>query len=99
MPKSNWQDAVITQGRHTQGRVLSSTRRHNRCISHPPQPEDTTMTAGNARRTTAMRSGTAAVGAIAVAGALLLTGCGDQTKDGGSDSGTANTDSAPLADK
>jgi polar amino acid transport system substrate-binding protein len=43
-----------------------------------------------------MRSRTAAVGAIAVAGALLLTACGDQTKDEGSDS---TTSSAPLADK
>ncbi|MFE9763450.1 ABC transporter substrate-binding protein [Streptomyces sp. NPDC005808] len=55
------------------------------------------MTASSTRRTTAMRSRTAAVGAIAVAGALLLAGCGDQTKDTGSDS-TA-TSSAPLADK
>ncbi|MPY62245.1 ABC transporter substrate-binding protein [Streptomyces spongiae] len=57
------------------------------------------MTAGKTRRTTAMRSRTAAVGAIAVAGTLLLTGCGDQTKDSGSDSETANSSSAPLADK
>lgn len=57
------------------------------------------MTAGKTRRTTAMRSRTAAVAAIAVTGALLLTGCGDQTKDSGSDSNTANTNSAPLADK
>ncbi|WP_189856301.1 ABC transporter substrate-binding protein [Streptomyces poonensis] len=59
------------------------------------------MTAGNTRRTTALRSRTAAVGAIAVAGALLLTGCGDQTKDNGSgsDSETTKANSAPLADK
>jgi polar amino acid transport system substrate-binding protein len=53
------------------------------------------MTASTTSRTTGLRSRTAAVGAIAVAGALLLTGCGDQTK--GSDSTTAG--SAPLADK
>lgn len=59
------------------------------------------MTAGKTRRTTALRTRTAAVGAIAVAGALLLTGCGDQTQDSGSgnDSETANANSAPLADK
>jgi polar amino acid transport system substrate-binding protein len=45
-----------------------------------------------------MRSRTAAVGAIAVAGALILTGCGDQTKDN-SGSSTASTSSAPLAGK
>ncbi|BBC33048.1 putative extracellular binding protein [Streptomyces graminofaciens] len=56
------------------------------------------MTASTTRRTTGLRSRTAAVGAIAVAGALLLTACGDQTKkDSGSD--TAKTSSAPLADK
>ncbi|MCF0076330.1 ABC transporter substrate-binding protein [Streptomyces lomondensis] len=56
------------------------------------------MTASSTRRTTAARSRLAAVGAIAVAGALMLTGCGDQTKDNGSDSETA-TAAAPLADK
>lgn len=56
------------------------------------------MTASTTRRTTGLRSRTAAVGAIAVAGALLLTGCGDQTKkDNGSE--TASTSAAPLADK
>ncbi|MFE7901780.1 ABC transporter substrate-binding protein [Streptomyces sp. NPDC057424] len=55
------------------------------------------MTASSTRRTTAARSRLAAVGAIAVAGALILTGCGDQTKDSGSESDT--TASAPLADK
>ncbi|GHH89618.1 ABC transporter substrate-binding protein [Streptomyces capitiformicae] len=57
------------------------------------------MTASTTRRTTGLRSRTAAVGAIAVAGALLLTSCGDQTKnkDNGSDSTKAN--SAPLAGK
>ncbi|MFE9093724.1 ABC transporter substrate-binding protein [Streptomyces sp. NPDC007264] len=57
------------------------------------------MTARSIRRTTATRSRIAAVGAIAVAGTLLLTGCGDQTKDKGNDSGDASTASAPLADK
>ncbi|MFD8520985.1 ABC transporter substrate-binding protein [Streptomyces capillispiralis] len=55
------------------------------------------MTASTTRRTTAARSRLAAVGAIAVAGALLLTGCGDQTKD--NDSGSSETSAAPLADK
>ncbi|MFI5974130.1 ABC transporter substrate-binding protein [Streptomyces sp. NPDC051452] len=55
------------------------------------------MTASSTRRTTAAHSRLAAVGAIAVAGALLLTGCGDQTKDNGS--GSASAGSAPLADK
>ncbi|MEV5167021.1 ABC transporter substrate-binding protein [Streptomyces werraensis] len=57
------------------------------------------MTASTTRRTTAARSRIAAVGAIAVAGALLLTGCGDQTesKDAGGDSTSKST--APLADK
>ncbi|GGP74665.1 hypothetical protein GCM10010247_55020 [Streptomyces calvus] len=64
--------------------------------THPP--EEPTMTASTTRRSTAAQSRLAAVGAIAVAGALLLTGCGDQT-DKGSDSGTAETSSAPLADK
>ncbi|MET7612640.1 ABC transporter substrate-binding protein [Streptomyces seoulensis] len=52
------------------------------------------MTASSTRRTTA-RSRIAAAGAIAVAGTLLLTGCGDQTK--GKDSGSASS-TAPLAD-
>ncbi|MET7294469.1 ABC transporter substrate-binding protein [Streptomyces griseoloalbus] len=56
------------------------------------------MTASTTRRTTAAQSRLAAVGAIAVAGALLLTGCGDQTDKAG-DSGTADTSSAPLADR
>ncbi|MFE1024336.1 ABC transporter substrate-binding protein [Streptomyces sp. NPDC058818] len=58
------------------------------------------MTASSTRRTTAAHSRLAAVGAIAVAGALLLTGCGDQTEN--SDSGTSDNQSAagaPLADK
>ncbi|MFF2199608.1 ABC transporter substrate-binding protein [Streptomyces sp. NPDC058145] len=57
------------------------------------------MTASSTRRTTAARSRLAAVGAIAVAGALLLTGCGDQTKDSGNDSGSSSAGSAPLAGK
>ncbi|MFF7965810.1 ABC transporter substrate-binding protein [Streptomyces sp. NPDC007903] len=52
------------------------------------------MTASSTRRTTA-RSRIAAAGAIAVAGTLLLTGCGDQTK--GKDSGGASDSTAPLA--
>ncbi|MCK1820137.1 ABC transporter substrate-binding protein [Streptomyces sp. XM83C] len=57
------------------------------------------MTASSTRRTTAARSRLAAVGSIAVAGALLLTGCGDQT-DSGNDSGSDTaSSSAPLADK
>ncbi|MEU4034517.1 ABC transporter substrate-binding protein [Streptomyces collinus] len=57
------------------------------------------MTASSTRRTTAAHSRLAAAGAIAVAGALLLTGCGDQTKDKNNDSGSASTSTAPLADK
>ncbi|MYW21413.1 ABC transporter substrate-binding protein [Streptomyces sp. SID161] len=58
------------------------------------------MTASSTRRTTAAaRSRLAAVGAIAVAGALLLTGCGDQTAEKDKGSGSASTSGAPLADK
>ncbi|WRZ90648.1 ABC transporter substrate-binding protein [Streptomyces sp. NBC_01007] len=56
------------------------------------------MTARTTRRTTAAPSRIAAVGAIAVAGALILTGCGDQTKNDSGNSSTS-TSSAPLADK
>ncbi|MFF2193118.1 ABC transporter substrate-binding protein [Streptomyces sp. NPDC058157] len=56
------------------------------------------MTASTTRRTTAARSRIAAVGAIAVAGALILTGCGDQTDKASSGSGTADK-SAPLFSK
>ncbi|MEU9735824.1 ABC transporter substrate-binding protein [Streptomyces sp. NPDC048002] len=56
------------------------------------------MTARTTRRTTATRSRLAAVGSIAVAGALILTGCGDQTKDDSGESETTKS-SAPLADK
>ncbi|WP_037620908.1 ABC transporter substrate-binding protein [Streptomyces aureus] len=54
------------------------------------------MTARTTRRTKTAPSRIAAVGAIAVAGALVLTGCGDQTKK--DNSGTA-TNSAPLFSK
>ncbi|MFJ6083587.1 ABC transporter substrate-binding protein [Streptomyces sp. NPDC092369] len=58
------------------------------------------MTARSTLRTTAAHHRLAAVGAIAVAGTLLLAGCGDQTKDkDSSDSGSASTSSAPLAAK
>jgi polar amino acid transport system substrate-binding protein len=54
------------------------------------------MTASAPCRTTGLRSRTAAFGAIAVAGTLLLTACGDQTKkDDVSDE--ASTSAAPLA--
>ncbi|MFG2945356.1 ABC transporter substrate-binding protein [Streptomyces adustus] len=56
------------------------------------------MTASTTRRSTAAHTRLAAVGAIAVAGALLLTGCGDQTKSNGSGSGSTAA-SAPLAAK
>lgn len=57
------------------------------------------MTARTTRRPAAFRSRIAAVGAVAVAGALLLSGCGDQT-DSGNDGGAAKKDSsAPLFDK
>jgi polar amino acid transport system substrate-binding protein len=60
------------------------------------------MTASTTRRTTAQsaKSRIAAVGAIAVAGTLLLTGCGDQTNKGsGSGSDTSSASEAPLAYK
>ncbi|KIF01214.1 atrA protein [Streptomyces sp. RSD-27] len=56
------------------------------------------MTASTTRRTTAARSRIAAVGAIAVAGALILTGCGDQTDKASSGTGKADS-SAPLFSK
>ncbi|MGC5346771.1 ABC transporter substrate-binding protein [Streptomyces sp. DT24] len=61
------------------------------------------MTAST-RRHTAAKSRIAAVGAIAVAGTMLLTACGDQTKSGSPDSGSvsssgkASAQGAPLAD-
>lgn len=57
------------------------------------------MTASSSRRTTQTRSRIAAVGAIAVAGTLLLTGCGDQTKDKSNGLSSIASGSAPLADK
>ena len=66
--------------------------------THPP--EEPTMTASSTRRTTVARTRTAAVGAIAVAGALILTGCGDQTDSGGgSTKESSSSSSAPLFDK
>ncbi|MDX2682029.1 ABC transporter substrate-binding protein [Streptomyces soliscabiei] len=59
------------------------------------------MTASSTRRTTAARTRLAAVGSLAVAGALLLTACGDQTNGGGgsntSESGSSSA--APLFSK
>ncbi|MBO1336139.1 ABC transporter substrate-binding protein [Streptomyces sp. VRA16 Mangrove soil] len=62
------------------------------------------MTASTTRRSTAKagqvtKSRIAAAGAIAVAGTLLLTGCGDQTKDNSSSASKSSTKAAPLADK
>ncbi|MFE2373044.1 ABC transporter substrate-binding protein [Streptomyces sp. NPDC059398] len=54
------------------------------------------MTARSTRRPTAVKSRTAAVGAIAVAGALLLSACGDQTKNDGPKGDSASA-KAPLA--
>lgn len=58
------------------------------------------MTARPTTRPIAAKSRIVAVGAIAVAGTLLLTACGDQT-NGASDSGTkkAKANSAPLFSK
>ncbi|MGW0772620.1 ABC transporter substrate-binding protein [Streptomyces sp. NPDC002835] len=58
------------------------------------------MTASTTRRTTAVKSRIAAVSAIAVAGAMLLTACGDQTENGSKESETkGNASTAPLHDK
>ncbi|MEV4332472.1 ABC transporter substrate-binding protein [Streptomyces sp. NPDC049597] len=59
------------------------------------------MTASFTRRTTAARSRIAAVSALAVAGALVLTACGDQTNSGSETAQTEGTKStsAPLFDK
>ncbi|MGP9018632.1 ABC transporter substrate-binding protein [Streptomyces sp. BR1] len=59
------------------------------------------MTASTTRRTTAASSRIAAVGAIAVAGALLLTGCGDQTKskNDNSSSSASASGKGPLFSK
>ncbi|MFD9543462.1 ABC transporter substrate-binding protein [Streptomyces sp. NPDC060022] len=58
------------------------------------------MTASTTRRTTA-KSRIAAVCAVAVAGTLLLTACGDQTESGSTKAGdgTASKSGAPLFDK
>jgi polar amino acid transport system substrate-binding protein len=66
--------------------------------SEPFQPEEPTMTGRSTRRTAAASSRPAVVGAIAVAGALLLTSCGDQTDKEGSSSSSSSS-SAPLAAK
>ncbi|MBQ0983937.1 ABC transporter substrate-binding protein [Streptomyces sp. F63] len=57
------------------------------------------MTASLTRRSAARRSRTAAVGAIAVAGALLLTACGDQTDGADGGDKKAKGSDAPLFDK
>ncbi|WP_405772988.1 ABC transporter substrate-binding protein [Streptomyces sp. NBC_01538] len=57
------------------------------------------MTASSTLRTTAAHNRLAAVGAIAVAGALLLTGCGDQTDKNSDSNSSAPSSSAPLAAK
>ncbi|PRH80081.1 atrA protein [Streptomyces solincola] len=62
----------------------------------------TTRTAAAKTRTT-KPSRIAALAAVAVAGSMLLTACGDQTNGGGGDSGTAKPsaagNAAPLFDK
>ncbi|MEU1516743.1 ABC transporter substrate-binding protein [Streptomyces sp. NPDC005811] len=59
------------------------------------------MTASTTRRTTAARTRLAAVGSLAVAGALLLSACGDQTNDSGSSSSESSSGAskAPLFSK
>ncbi|MGW0941556.1 ABC transporter substrate-binding protein [Streptomyces sp. NPDC002623] len=58
------------------------------------------MTASITRRSTAARTRLAAVGSLAVAGALLLTACGDQTESNGSSSETSGSaNAAPLFSK
>ncbi|MFG2625613.1 ABC transporter substrate-binding protein [Streptomyces sp. NPDC048473] len=56
------------------------------------------MTASTTRRTAA-KSRIAAVGAIAVAGTMLLTACGDQTDSGGGTDTNAKKNAAPLFSK
>ncbi|MGW2507922.1 ABC transporter substrate-binding protein [Streptomyces scopuliridis] len=51
------------------------------------------MTASTTRRATVAKSRIAAVGALAVAGTMLLTACGDQTESAKKDSGSST---APL---
>ena len=59
------------------------------------------MTARSTRRTTAARTRLATVGSLAVAGALLLSACGDQTEGGGDSTSdaTGNASTAPLFSK
>ncbi|MEW1722252.1 ABC transporter substrate-binding protein [Streptomyces sp. NPDC093109] len=58
------------------------------------------MTARTSCRTTTAKSRMAAVGTIAVAGALLLTACGDQTKSAESSPSSSSAESkAPLFDQ
>ncbi|WP_416982293.1 ABC transporter substrate-binding protein [Streptomyces sp. T028] len=59
------------------------------------------MTARTTRRTTAARTRLAAVGSLAVAGALLLSACGDQTNDSGGSSSESSSgaSTAPLFSK
>ncbi|NUL05123.1 ABC transporter substrate-binding protein [Streptomyces lunaelactis] len=57
------------------------------------------MTARNTCRTTATRARIAAVGAIAVAGSLMLTACGDQTTSGSNETDGTTASSAALFDK
>ncbi|MFE4539550.1 ABC transporter substrate-binding protein [Streptomyces scopuliridis] len=54
------------------------------------------MTASTTRRTTVAKSRIAAAGALAVAGTLLLTACGDQTEGAKKESGSST---APLFDQ
>ncbi|WP_327369811.1 ABC transporter substrate-binding protein [Streptomyces sp. NBC_01217] len=56
------------------------------------------MTASTTRRTAA-KSRIAAVGAIAVAGTMLLTACGDQTDSDSTKSDSSTKSTAPLFDK
>src|SRR5882762_7875822 len=79
---SGWQDAQITQGAGARRRVPKSSQWTVRTVRSPPpiSQEDTAMTACTGRRPAALTRLTA-VAAVAVAGALVLTGCGDQTKD------------------
>ncbi|WP_406303093.1 ABC transporter substrate-binding protein [Streptomyces sp. NBC_00885] len=57
------------------------------------------MTASNTCRTTATRARIAAVGAIAVAGSLMLTACGDQTDSASTKESGATKSEAPLFGK
>ncbi|MFE1953127.1 transporter substrate-binding domain-containing protein, partial [Streptomyces sp. NPDC059524] len=58
------------------------------------------MNAETARRVAGARTRLVAAGAVAVAGVLLLAGCGDQTGSGNDDGKAAGgSKSAPLADK